>query len=136
MALVWAAVNGGPVLPGALCRGRAPGWDVAGLHRTARSTTPAAVTICQQCPELAACARWAERQPELTGIYAGQLYRPDRGAETARTPRPRRRRRKPISHGTDAGYAARCRCARCRAAHADAHRAWRIRAQIPSGSPA
>lgn len=126
-ALALAIVDGGPVVPGALCRGQAPGWDSAGVHRT-RTTPPPAVTICRRCPEQVACARWAEQQQHLTGIYAGQLYRPDDRPPKVRKSRPRRRT--PIPHGSNAGYGAGCLCARCRAAHNAECRAWR-RAQIP-----
>lgn len=60
-----------PALPGALCRGRAPAWDLSDLPSICR-----AMTACDRCPALARCRDWANSQPrsQLSGVIAGRLY--------------------------------------------------------------
>ncbi|OBI07074.1 WhiB family transcriptional regulator [Mycobacterium scrofulaceum] len=130
-ALVVFVLGVAPHLPRAACKGRAPLFDGVGVHRQHTGSEPVAFRICQGCPERARCAAWAASQAHPRGVLAGQLYRSDRQAPKRRATRPRR---KPIPHGSDAGYAAGCRCDRCREAHTDAHRAWRARSQIPAAS--
>ena len=85
-----------------------------------------AKSICRRCDALAECLEFAVSFPEpLAGVWGGTSERERR---RIRTQRERvQRRRKPIPHGTDAGYRAHSRqgvpmCDECRAAHAVARK--------------
>ena len=64
-----------PALPGARCRGRAKLFD--GDDGLDGDRTRQAAALCQVCPALAPCSRWADRQRAntLDGVVAGRLYR-------------------------------------------------------------
>lgn len=64
-----------PALPGARCRGRAELFD--GDDGPDGERTRRAAAVCQACPALTPCSRWADSQRAntLDGVIAGRLYR-------------------------------------------------------------
>lgn len=77
-----------PPLPGALCRGHDPFWDldVDGETRQERDERhTAARYVCSRCPEMKPCRAWGEQAPRARyGVWGGRLHieRPRRTAET------------------------------------------------------
>lgn len=68
--LVGAILDGTPALPGAACRHRPALFDPDS------GDPDNAARLCQTCPVLDPCRRWAERQPagQLCGVVAARLY--------------------------------------------------------------
>jgi hypothetical protein len=80
VALLSKLLRGVPKLPGALCRGRGELFVSDDPDDTA-----AAVDVCHQCPELAACQTWAAKQRKLFGVVAGRTYPPQKSQPKGNT---------------------------------------------------
>ena len=67
---VAAILRGTPRLPGALCRDRSEIFDAADEDTASR-----AAAICQHCPALQACGKWADtlRHNQASGVLAGEF---------------------------------------------------------------
>lgn len=98
-----------PVLLGALCAGRAPGWDLdvhgeSDVERTERHA--AALRACQRCPVIRACRAWGAQAPRARyGVWGGRLHieRPRRtGPERPATARARPAAGEPTPDSTTA----------------------------------
>ena len=89
---VFAALAAAPDLPGAACRGLAPGFDAARPDETVAEVAHrhlAALAICAKCPALAACSSWLETLPvreRPVGVVAGRITQ---GATTKTASRKR-----------------------------------------------
>jgi hypothetical protein len=70
--LLVAVFRDSPRLPRALCRGEPDVWDVA---NAAKVDVANAIRICQHCPELPACERYAAGRRDLVGVWAGTYHR-------------------------------------------------------------
>lgn len=74
VALLERVLAGQPRLDGAACRGHPEWFDADSLE--AAVTAAKALELCDQCPALAECRRFAASQPlgGLIGVVAGAWY--------------------------------------------------------------
>jgi hypothetical protein len=108
---------------GAACAGKPTEWWYP--HRGDRGRQ--ANEICASCPVAVECDDYATEHRDVFGIWGGVSGRARRRKLQGLPDKPRFVTRKPIPHGTDAGYAAHHRrdevsCEACRVAHAHRNR--------------
>jgi hypothetical protein len=85
--LLEKVLAGVPKLEGARCVGKPELFDVSTLDEAAQAAE--ALTLCESCPAIEQCSRWADSQPRrrLHGVIAARWYlrpekRPQKGTDT------------------------------------------------------
>lgn len=70
LSLLCLILEDSPRLPGALCRGLAPRWDLSYSPQRIR----AAIATCEICPARSACAEFRDRRRgHHSGVWAGEI---------------------------------------------------------------
>lgn len=107
----------------AACRGKPTEW----WYPQRGDKAHRAHLICADCPVRTECDEYATQHRDTHGVWGGVSGRARRRTLQGLPEKPRFVTRKPIAHGTDAGYAAHHRrgeepCQPCKNAHSQRNR--------------